>query len=115
MAGAQGSQKPAVRNIDPFEKKRRLAQQDFSSRKVTSRKEEAQMKKASGYSLAGMSPTDYMSISKESYYQEFERPRGSIYTQTLNDAHFIRDNGAAEEAAPDRFKLNKQRRFLRAL
>ena len=30
-----------------------------------------------------LNPSEYMNISKQSYYQEFERPKGSIYTQTL--------------------------------
>jgi hypothetical protein len=42
-----------IRNIDPFEKKRRLAQQqqtgEFSSRKVTSRREEADLRKDQDY------------------------------------------------------------------
>ena len=36
-----------------------------------------------------MNPTQYMQMSKESYYQEFERPKGSIYSQTLHDQSLI--------------------------
>jgi hypothetical protein len=80
----QQRQQQMIRNIDPFEKKRRAAMVaqaeqtgEFSSRKVTSRKEEAELKRSQ---YGDMSPTEYMQMSKQSYYQEFERPKGSIYT-----------------------------------
>ena len=72
-----------MRNIDPFEKKRRQAMManenrgEVLSRKVTSRREETETRNQNGDS---MNPTQYLKISKESYYQEFERPKGSMYT-----------------------------------
>jgi hypothetical protein len=80
-----------LRNIDPFERKRRLAQQqgngeEIVSRKVTSRREERGTQK--GGDLSSVSPTDYMNLSRESYYQEFERPKGSVYSQALQENHF---------------------------
>lgn len=83
---------------------------DFSSRKVTSRKEEAELRRvAPAMSMAGVSPSQYMEISKGSYYEEFEKPKGSIYTQTLNTQTY---NGGEETA---KLKLSKQRQFLRRL
>jgi len=80
-----------LRNIDPFERKRRLAQQqgnggEIVSRKVTSRREERGTQR--GGDLSSVSPTDYMNLSRESYYQEFERPKGSVYSQALQENHF---------------------------
>lgn len=69
-----------IRNIDPFERKRRLANQqsafeELGSRKVTSRREEREALRADG-----VTPSEYMNMSRESYYQEFERPKGSVYS-----------------------------------
>lgn len=80
-----------LHNIDPFERKRRIAERaaqegEFTSRKVTSRKDEANERSKEGKNyMSGVSPTEYMNMSKQSYYQEFERPKGSFYTQTLHD------------------------------
>ncbi len=62
--------------------------------------------------MAGVSPTDYMRISKESYYQEYERPKGSLYTQAINET--LKEGGNPLDD-PNRFKMNKQRQFLRNL
>lgn len=59
--------------------------------------------------MAGVSPSQYMEISKGSYYEEFEKPKGSIYTQTLNTQTY---NGGEETA---KLKLSKHRQFLRRL
>ncbi len=72
-----------LRNIDPFERKRRLAEigGEITSRKITSRKDEAADRLREGKNhMSGVSPTEYMSMSKQSYYQEFERPKGSFFT-----------------------------------
>jgi hypothetical protein len=49
-----------IRNIDPFERKRRIAQQqetgEFTSRKVTSRREETELRKDQGYQ-SGANPS----------------------------------------------------------
>lgn len=60
---------------------------DFSSRKVTSRREENEERRERPpiNGIGNTTPSQYMNLSKESYYQEFERPRGSIYTQSLGD------------------------------
>jgi pyridoxine/pyridoxamine 5'-phosphate oxidase len=62
-----------MRNIDPFERKRRLAMQDklsedFSSRKVTSRREVNASKQSQS-----VSPSEYLNFSRESYANEYER------------------------------------------
>jgi|APCry1669188879_1035177.scaffolds.fasta_scaffold246833_1 hypothetical protein len=44
------------------------------------------MKKDSQIGNQGsVNPTDYMKMSNQSYYQEFERPKGSVYTQILSE------------------------------
>lgn len=113
MAGLGESQareqSQQVRNIDPFERKRRLANQqsafeELGSRKVTSRREERQALRGEG-----VTPSEYMNMSRESYYQEFERPKGSVYSQALQE------NRISGSDDPERFKLSKQRQFLRGL
>ena len=89
-AATSGINNTPIRNIDPFERKKRIAQQqdrgEFSSRKVTSRKEEAEARRDQGKNYQGaVNPTEYMKMSNQSYYQEFERPKGSFYTQTLHN------------------------------
>ena len=60
-----------MRNIDPFEKKRRMAmmanenREELLSRKVTSRREEQKMRSVNGGSV---NPSQYMQMSKDSYY-----------------------------------------------
>ena len=59
---------------------------EFSSRKVTSRRDEADLRKSDlKNSISGVNPGEYMKLSNKSYYQEFERPKGSFYTQGLHD------------------------------
>ena len=52
-AATMGVSNTPIRNIDPFERKRRIAQQqqtgEISSRKVTSRREEAEVRKDQEY------------------------------------------------------------------
>lgn len=68
-------------------------------------------KERQGFTMGGVSPTDYMKISKDSYYQEYERPKGSLYSQALNDT--LKEENPLDD--PNRFKMNKQRQFLRNL
>ena len=100
-----------LRNVDPFERKRRIAQlegDEISSRKVTSRKEDNQAKQdAIKNTMSGITPSAYMDVSKQSYFQEFEKPKGSIYTQTLSETHM------SEEGT--KYQINKQRQYLRTL
>ena len=53
-----------------------------------------------------------MNLSNESYTNEFERNRGSIYTQTLNETVYKEDGAASGQ---QQVKMVKQRTFLRSL
>jgi len=52
-----------------------------------------------------------MQLSKESYANEYERPKGSFYTQTLNETVYKDDGTGAQQTV----RLAKQRQFLQSL
>ena len=77
-----------VRNVDPFERKMKLAMQaegksGFEARKVTSRREEARTEKPLNFDRAN--PSQYIGISHKSYLEEYQNPKGSIYSQVVGD------------------------------
>lgn len=118
-AGGLGDHQQILRNMDPFERKKRVAMmqyqspENFTSRKITSRKEEAEMRRAAGDD--SMSPGDYLNISKLTYYDDYEKPKGSIYTQSLENSYSRLDGAEEANATNNTFKLNKQRDYLRGL
>jgi hypothetical protein len=116
-AAAFPNNQQILRNIDPFERKRRSAMmsqgsgsEEITSRKVTSRREENEIKREARKEIT---PGSYMDMSRQSYYEEYERPKGSFYTQAVNDKLVQGESNNLDD--PTRFKMNKQRQFLRGL
>ncbi|CDW88167.1 UNKNOWN [Stylonychia lemnae] len=100
------------RNIDPFEKKQRytmqnsdLPGQEFSSRKLTSRRDENTVKKQEGK----MNASQYMESSNQVYHESYTKPEGSIYTQALKDQN-------VEQYAPEGANaMDRQRQKMRGM
>ena len=64
-------------------------------------------KDSSKINQGSVNPTEYMNMSNQSYYQEFERPKGSVYTQIMSEQQ---SNLEGEMKRTDKAKL-----YLRGL
>eukprot|EP00347_Sterkiella_histriomuscorum_P023616 403333981 len=113
---SQKEQQQYKKNPDPLQRRLRQKQlqsqgveEVFSSRKITSRKEENISKK-----LASPNPGQYIEGAAQQYYESFEKQRGSLYTETLNEQQ-KRNMSGPYEAQENQNSFNKSRSKMRGM